>query len=174
MYLGKMKKIPFLMYLSVQIGYHLTLMRTGLALIYTSYVGMVVMTTAYIMTIFPNKLFFHFLHLLHLERSKIKKLGMQLKVSLSCTTLSEHFFNYLQFLVVNYKYPIFICVFYNATPSLILIKFNYDLHNIINAYGTTCLSERMLKILKMKKYNMHMKCVKIYGVIECQKPFYVI
>ena len=77
MYLGKMKKTPFLMYLFVQIGYHLTLMRTGLASIYTSYVGMVVMTTAYIITIFANKLFLHFLHLLHLERSKIKKLGMK-------------------------------------------------------------------------------------------------
>ena len=52
-------------------------MRTGLASIYTSYVGMVVMTTAYIMTIFANKLFLPFLHLLHLERSKIKKIGMQ-------------------------------------------------------------------------------------------------
>ena len=38
---------------------------------------------------------------------------------------------------------------------------------MINAYGTTCLSERNLKITQNEKYNMHMKCIKIYGVTEC-------
>ena len=126
-------------------------MRTGSVSIYTSYVGMVVMTTECIMTIFANMLFLHFLHLLHLERSKIKKmicneryhLAIQLhqnNFSIICNSLLLIMYKYQlhqnnfsiisnSLLLIIYKYPILVCSFYSVSPLLILIK-NYTTWSI--------------------------------------------